>query len=374
MAADVLIVGGGVIGASIAYHLAERGTRVTVLEHGRRGGHASLASAGLLHPIMDPEAPAALRALTAASDPRFPTLVARLRDLTGIDPQYQTNGWLRVALESQQVAALEAQATEQARREYGLRMLTGEETRSLEPGLSPAVVAGLHLPQGAQVYVPALLSAYLHAAARLGGTIRLGVEARELCIEGRRVTGIRTLEDETIHAGHTVLAGGAWTPRLAGTLGLSLPIFPMRGQILALHAVPAPLKQVVFGPGAYLAPKVEGSLIVGATYEDVGFDDRLTAAGLGTLLAAGQRVAPVLANATFRQAWVGLRPASRDGLPMLGPVPGWDGISVAAGHTAEGVSLSPITGALMAALIQGEPPDPAFAPFRLERFGSQQRL
>src|SRR5579864_4877010 len=191
-AADVLIVGGGVIGASIAYHLAERGMRVTVLERGRNGGHASLASAGLLHPIMDPEVTPALRDLTAASNTLFPALVARLRDLTGIDPQYQTNGWLRVALEPHQVAALEAQATERARQDYGLRMLSGDEVRALEPALSPAVVAGLHLPRGAQVYVPALLAAYLHAAAHLGGTVRLGVEAHALCLDGRRVVGART--------------------------------------------------------------------------------------------------------------------------------------------------------------------------------------
>jgi glycine oxidase len=367
-AVDVLIVGGGVIGASIAYHLAERGTRVVVLERGRNGGHASLASAGLLHPIMEPGVTPALRDLTAASDALFPALVARLRDLTGIDPQYQTNGWLRVALEQRQVGALEAQANEKARRDYDLRMVSGEEARALEPALSPDVVAALHLPRGAQVYVPALLAAYLHAAARLGGTVRLGVEVEALCLDGRRAVGVRTTDGETILAGHTILAGGAWTPRLAADLGLILPVFPMRGQILALHAVPAPLRQVVFGPGIYLAPKVDGSLVAGATYEDAGFDDRLTASGLSTLLAAAQRTAPVLAGATFRQAWVGLRPASRDGLPILGPVPGWEGVSVATGHTAEGVSLSPITGVIMAALIHGEPPDPSLAPFRPERF------
>ncbi|HVA91953.1 MAG TPA: glycine oxidase ThiO [Chloroflexota bacterium] len=367
-AADVLIVGGGVIGASIAYHLAERGARVTVLERGRIGGHASLASAGLLHPIMEPEVTPALHDLTVASDALFPALVTRLRDLTGIDPQYQTSGWLRVALEPRQVAALEAQATERARHDHDLRMVSDAEARALEPGISSAVVAGLHLPRGAQVYVPALLSAYLHAAARLSGTVRLGVEVEALCLDGRRVVGVRTADGERILAGHTVLAGGAWTPRLSADLGLTLPVFPMRGQILALHAIPAPLSHVVFGPGIYLAPKVDGSVVVGATYEDAGFDDRLTAAGLSTLLADAIRTAPVLANATFREAWVGLRPASRDGLPILGPAPGWEGVSVATGHTAEGVSLSPITGVLMAAHIHGESPDPSLAPFRLERF------
>ncbi|HVA88763.1 MAG TPA: FAD-dependent oxidoreductase, partial [Chloroflexota bacterium] len=304
--ADVLIVGGGVIGASIAYHLAERGARVTVLERGRNGGHASLASAGLLHPQVDPEAPRALRALSAESCARFPDLTARLRELTGIDPQYQTCGWLRTALEPAHMAGLQARLTEQTRRDFDLRLMSGDEARAMEPGLSPDVIAALHHPHGAQVYAPALLAAYLHATVRLGGTVRCGVETRELLMSAGRVRGARTTDDETIEAGHTVLAGGAWTPTLAAGLGITVPVFPMRGQILALHAIPAPLRQVVFGPGIYLAPKVDGSLIAGATYEDVGFDDRLTAGGMSALLTAAQLTAPVLAGATFREAWVGL--------------------------------------------------------------------
>jgi glycine oxidase len=367
---DVLIVGGGVIGASIAYHLAERGARVTVLERGRNGGHASLASAGLLHPQVDPDVPDALRDLSAKSCARFPELTARLRELTGIDPQYQRCGWLRVALEDAHLTGLRARLSEQTRRDYDLRLISGDEARAMEPSLSPNVIAALHHPQGAQVYVPALLAAYLHAAARLGGMVRCGVEVRELLVTAGRVRGAKTADGETIEADHTVSAGGAWTPALAEALGITLPVFPMRGQILALHAIPAPMRQVVFGPGIYLAPKVDGSLIAGATYEDVGFDDRLTADGLSTLLNAAQRTAPGLADATFRQAWVGLRPASRDGMPILGPVPGWEGVTLATGHTAEGVALSPITGAAIADLILGRPPQISLAPFSITRFAA----
>ncbi|MGH2344229.1 MAG: glycine oxidase ThiO [Chloroflexota bacterium] len=367
---DVLIVGGGVIGGSIAYHLAERRTRVMVLERGRNGGHASLASAGLLHPQVDPDVPEGLRLLSALGCARFPELTARLRELTGIDPQYQACGWLRIALEPAHMGGLEARLNEKTGRDLDLRLISGEEARAMEPGLAPQVIAALHHPRGAQVYVPALLSAYLHAAARLGGTVRCGVEVGELLLDAGRVRGARTADGEMIEAEHTVLAGGAWTPTLAASLGISVPVYPMRGQILALHAIPAPLRQVVFGPGIYLAPKVDGSLIAGATYEDVGFDDRLTAAGLTTLLTAAQRTAPVLADATFRTAWVGLRPAARDGLPILGPVSGWTGVTLATGHTAEGVALSPITGALIANLILGEPTQVSLAPFSITRFAA----
>jgi glycine oxidase len=367
---DVLIVGGGVIGASIAYHLAEQGARVTVLERGRNGGHASLASAGLLHAQVDPDVPEAVRDLSAKSCARFPDLTARLRELTGIDSQYQTHGWLRIALEPAHLTGLQARLSEQTRREFDLRLISGDEARVMEPGLSPQVIAALHHPRGAQVYVPALLAAYLHAVAHLGGVIRCGVEVRELLVTAGRVRGARTADGEMIEVDHTVLAGGAWTPTLAASLGIKVPVFPMRGQILALHAIPAPLRQVIFGPGIYLAPKVDGSLVAGATYEDVGFDDRLTAGGLNTLLTAAQRTAPGLADASFRQAWVGLRPASLDGMPILGPVPGWDGFTLATGHTAEGVALSPITGAAIADLVLGKPSDLSLAPFSITRFAA----
>lgn len=369
MKPDVVIVGGGVIGAAIAYYLAEAGTRVTLLERGRAGGHASLASAGLLHPIYGADAPAPLRDLCAASFALYPDLVMRLRDLSGIDPQFRQEGWLRVALTEHEAHTLGKTAVAPGLAEsYGLRHISGDEARTLEPALSSAITAALHLPRGAHVYVPSLLQAYTHAAARLGATIRRGVEVADLCMDHARVGGVRTADGEEIAAGHTVIAGGAWTALTAARLGLTLPVYPMRGQILALHTIPAPLRHVVFGNEVYLSPKVDSSVVVGATYEEAGFDDRLTAAGVGWLLGAAPVVVPALATATFRQAWVGLRPASRDGMPLLGPAPGWDGVSIASGHQAEGVLLSPISGKLIAQSVYGTPTDLPLQPFSPTRF------
>lgn len=366
---DVLIVGGGVIGGSVAYHLAAAGVRVTLLERYRAGGHASRASAGLLHPLTDPDTPAPLRNLSAASFALFPDLVERLRDLTGVDPQFARSGWLRVAYDAGMLSLYRRQAA--LFPDADARVLDGDAARQLEPTLTPAISAALHLPAGAQVYAPALLTAFLHAAARLGAEVRMGVEVAELLRSAGRVLGVKTADGERLEAGHTVLCGGAWIAPLAAGLGVRIPVVPLRGQILALHAIPAPLRHVVFAPGAYLAPKGDGSLVVGATYEDVGFDDRLTAAGVSRLLLDAQRVSPSLAEATFRQAWVGLRPASPDGAPIMGPLPGWDGVSLATGHTAEGILLSPITGSLMAQRVRGEPTSLDLAPFGLERFGAE---
>jgi glycine oxidase len=361
---DVLIIGGGVIGASIAYHLAERGARVALIERGGVGGNASLAGAGLIHPLVERGVPEPLRTLSAASFALYPDLVARLREGSGIDPQFQISGWLRVAMGDAEGVAPTVHA-----REYGARSISGEEARTLEPALSSAVTAAIHLPHGAQVYAPALLQSYLYAAARLGVTVRRGMEVRELCLAADRVTGARTTDGEVIAAGHTVLAGGAWSSQLTEPLGHVLPVYPVRGQSLSLYAIPAPFRQVVFGAGVYLAPKVDGSLLVAATYEDAGFDARLTAAGVGGLLDSALTLAPALGDATFRHSWVGLRPVSRDGLPFLGPLPGRQGLSVATGHGTEGIMLSPITGLLMAQSILGLRTDPDLAPFSPERVG-----
>ncbi len=366
--ADVLIIGGGVIGASIAYYLSEQDVSVTLLERGRAGGHASLAAAGLIHPILGAGTPVPLRDLSAASFSLFPGLVARLRELTAIDAEYQEQGWLMVALSDDEARTLIAEEITPASAEYGVQVISSEEARALEPALSADVVQAIHLPRGANVYAPSLLQAYTHAAARLGATVRRGVEVAELCVDRHRVTGARTADGERMTAGHTVVAGGAWSARLTAALGVELAVFPLRGQILALHAIPAPLTRSVFGPVAAITPKADGSLVVGATVENVGFDDRLTAEGMRSLLDAAQNLMPGLADATFRQAWVGLRPGSPDTMPLLGPIGGWEGVSVATGHTREGIALSPITGLLMAQYLRGEPAALPLEPFSPTRF------
>ncbi len=365
---DVLIIGGGVIGASIAYYLSEQGASVTLVERGRAGGHASLAAAGMLHPIVSAGTPDALRALTAASFALFPDLVARLRELTGIDAEYQEHGWIAPSFSADEARTAAADELTEAAAGYGLYTISGDEAHAMEPALSPAAVSAIVMPRGADVYAPALLQAYTHAAARLGATIRRGVEVVEFCMERRRVIGARTADGERIDAGHTVVAGGAWSARTAAALGVDVAVYPLRGQILALHAIPTPLCRTVHGHEVSLVPKADGSLVVGATVEKAGFDDRLTAAGVQWLLDAAQRLVPSAANLTFRQAWTGLRPASPDTLPLLGPIGDWEGVSIATGHTREGILLSPITGRLMAQHVRGEPTDLSLQPFRADRF------
>ncbi len=370
--AEVVIIGGGVIGASIAYHMARRGMRPVLIERGQAGGHASLASAGLLHPMTGPRVPAALRQLSAASFACYPALTAELRETCGLDPQFRTTGFLYTAETVGRAGVVQRGHASAEEDGLGMTWLDGAQARQLEPALGADIVGALHAPRGAQVYVPALLQAYTQAAARRGATVLRGLRATGLITQGQRVTGVRT-EDGTIGTDAVVLAGGAWTAQSADWLGASLPIYPLRGQILALYGVPPPIRHVVFGHDIYLAPKADGSVVVGATYERVGYDDRLTAQGVGWLLTTAPALVPGLAGLTFRQAWVGLRPASPDNMPLLGVLAGWDNVCVAAGHTAEGVLLSPITGHLIAQVIAAEAPDLDLAPFSPTRFSTGER-
>jgi glycine oxidase len=365
---DVVVIGGGVIGTAIAYNLALQGVKATILERRHDGGHASMASAGMLHPIERPDSPAPFNQLSALSFALFPDLAADIHERTGVDIGLRRSGWLRVALTEADADELRARFHTAEERGQDATWLTAGEALALEPALSPAVLAGMLLPAGSQVYAPALLRGLTQASAALGATVRTGVDVAALLTRSDAVTGVRLSTGEHIEADHVVVAAGAWSARLLADLNVALPVVPVRGQILALHSTPAALHHIVFGADVYLAPKSDGSVVVGATYERVGFDDRLTAEGINFLLLHGTRAAPALANATFRAAWVGLRPGSPDGMPVLGNIAQWQNLTIATGHTAEGVLLSPITGRLMAQRILGEGLDMRIDAFGLDRF------
>jgi glycine oxidase len=236
------------------------------------------------------------------------------------------------------------------------------------PGLSPAIAGALFSPHDAHVHSQLLTQACAGAAAALGARIETGVAVLSLLREGARVTGVVTAAGGRA-AGCTVLCTGAWLPECAAWLPrrVALPIEPVRGQILSLGQPSPPLRTIVFGGGVYLVPKRDASVVVGATQERVGFDCRVTAQGVAGLLAAAPRLVPALADATFRTAWAGLRPATPDRLPLLGSLPGVPGLVLAAGHFRNGVLLAPLSARLVADLVLGKAPAgdaPALAPAR----------
>lgn len=361
---DVIVVGGGVVGCAVTYFLAAAGYAVSLLERGDLASQASGAAAGMLAPICEATDDGPFFELGVRSLAMFPELVPVLRERSGIDPQFVPSGILRVAGTDEEARHLQAHASRF--RTHGLEWLDAQAAREREPLLRPDLRGALWSPREAHVYSPLMTRAYAGAAASLGASLEMGVPVIELLREGDRVRGVQT-PDGPREAGLVILCTGAWTRFCTAWLGVPVPIEPVRGQILAVETPrPAP-RSIVWGEGAYLVPKLSGQLIVGATQERAGFDCRTTAEGVARLLAAAARYLPVLAEATLRHAWAGLRPDTPDHLPLLGPLPGVEGLLLAAGHFRNGVLLSPITGELIQRLVSTGTLPPEAAPFRAER-------
>ncbi len=363
---DVIVVGGGVVGAAVAWFLAREGVAVTLLERGEIAGQASGAAAGMLTPLIeaDPETGPgrALLRWGRHSLALFPGLVEELRESAGVDPEYRPSGLLRVARDDAEAASLRRRAALLAAAELCWR--TAEEARVLEPQLAPDLAGALHSPREGHVRSPLLVRAYAQAAARHGARIETGAPVMRLVRERARVVGVETAEGR-LSAGQVVLCAGSWTPGFAAGLGAPLPVAPVRGQIVSLDAPDPPFSHMVWGGSTYLVPKLDGSVAVGATEEHVGFDRRVTAAGVRGLLDDAARLVPALADASFRSAWAGLRPETPDHLPLVGPVPTLDGLLVAAGHFRTGVLLSPATGEIVRDGVLGKGwAEPAFLPER----------
>ena len=373
-APDMIVVGGGVVGASVAFHLAREGISVSLLERDGLAAGASGAAAGMLAPIGEAASPGPLLRLGLMALRGFEALCGELRERSKIDPQYVGSGALRIALSDEEARTLRAHASALTRDpELGIELewIDPVAARAIEPMLSFATRGALWSPREAHVLSPLLTRAYAAAAAALGAHVETGVPVEGLRGEGDRVEGVRTAMGLR-PAGGVVLCAGAWTPAcIAWRPSLRperLPVVPVRGQIVALEARHPGPGIIVSGSRVYLVPKRDGTLIVGATEEHVGFDCRVTAAGVRGLLDAAPSLLPELAHASFRGAWAGLRPGTPDGLPGIGAWPGVRGLFVAAGHHRNGVLLSGLTGRFVADLVRGKALPEEARPLALERF------
>jgi glycine oxidase len=392
---EVAIVGGGVIGCAVAYCLAKAGARVVVVERERVGAEASSAAAGMLAPLAEGAAPGSFLDLALASLSRFAPLAEELRGATGIDVELLTPGLLRLALDEAEAAEYQAGLGWQRGLGLPLRWLDGAEVRGLEPLVRADVVGAVYSEGEHQVNPPRLTEALARAASARGAAFQLGAVVRGLLREGDRIVGVRLANGELL-ADHVVLAAGAWAAACGDWLGVPVPVEPVKGQMLAVSLPPgwqgegaevtagwgsrgagAPpggrgsgcaLRHTLYARNGYLVPKADGTIYVGATVERAGYDRRVTAAGIADLLGLLPRVAPSLADATFVRAWAGLRPGTPDHLPILGPVPGLEGVSLATGHYRNGILLAPISGELIAQAVLGQPTTLSLAPFSVERF------
>lgn len=362
---DVVVIGGGVIGCSIAYYLACEGVRVTVLEKGDIGGEASCAAAGMLAPMAEASEGSPFRDLGIASLRMFEELAPRLREESGVDIEYLKSGILRIPLSDAEAGSLRELARSDPPLE--LHWLEPDELRTLEPAVCPAAVGALYSPEECQVNADRLVRAFAKAAERRGAVLKKGTPFTAFETDGRRIKGVRTAAGR-LSAGHVVLAAGAWSGRLASALGFSLPVFPVRGQMIALPSSRSTPRHIVWREGCYLVPKANGLLFAGATTERAGFRKKTTQKGLAGIKKMSASLAPVLASLRPADSWAGLRPGSADSLPILGLLPGWERLTVATGHYRNGILLSPVTGRLIARSILDNSSNEALAPFSPSRF------
>lgn len=368
---EVIVIGAGVIGSACAFELASAGARVSVFDVRRIGAGASQASAGVLAPYIEGHDEGALRRLGRRSLDLYDNFITRVMDGSGLAVQYTRGGTLEVALEPDHAARLRDSGAALSREGIGAHWLDAEELRHVEPLVSSEAVGGLLIDEHGFVGVPELTDALAAAAMRAGA--RFALDTRVISVTpaaaGRVI--VHT-ENGPSAVDHVVLAAGSWAGqvRLAGVAD-AVAVKPIRGQLLHLSWPTAqPLRHVLWGTDCYLVPWLNGRVLVGATVEDAGFDERATAAGVRDLLEAGCALVPQLWQASFEEVRVGLRPASPDGLPLIGRSELVPGLIYATGHYRNGVLLTPLTAALVKGLVMdGGGGDPALETLRPSRIG-----
>ncbi|ALV49763.1 glycine oxidase [Streptomyces sp. 4F] len=374
--ADVLVVGGGIIGLVTAWRAAQAGLATTVVDPDPGGGAARVA-AGMLAAVTElHHGEQTLLGLNLASARRYPDFAAELFDLTGQDLGYRRCGTLAVALDADDRAHLRELHALHERSGLDSQWLTGRECRRLEPMLAPGVRGGLRVDGDHQIDPRRLASALLTACER-AGVILHRAWAERLVVTGDRATGVVTADGGELGAGQVVLAGGSWSGRLVGVPAEVLPpVRPVKGQVLRLTMPDRPepflsrtVRAVVRGSHVYLVPRESGELVIGATSEEMGWDTTVTAGGVYELLRDAHDLVPGLTELPLTETLAGLRPGSPDNAPLLGPTR-LDGLLLATGHHRNGVLLTPVTGDAMArVLTTGELPDEAL-PFTPRRFGA----
>ena len=370
---NVAIIGAGVIGLAIGWRLAQRGASVQIFDRGAAGAGASHAAAGMLAACAEAEpGEEALVVLGRESQARWPAFAAELLELSGVDVELRPEGTLLIALTADDQARLTHQLVFQQRLGLPLQWISAAETRRREPHLAGKLAGAVFSPEDTQVDNRKLVTALRLAAEAAGASITEHRAVSTISSRGGRVEGVVLGDGTKVRADVVVLAAGAWARSIEG-IGRELrpPVRPIKGQMLALRMNPtAPLlSHVVWAPSAYLVPRRDGRLLVGATVEEKGYDAALTAGGVLTLLEAAWRTVPAIEELPIDEMWVGHRPGSRDDAPILGAGP-LDGLIYATGHHRNGILLAPITADAIARLALDGVADAAIRPFGIERFGA----
>jgi len=366
----IIIIGGGVMGLSIAEHCLRRGMEAVVLDKGPFAREASWAGAGYLDLRSASGVGGAFFALCKKSYDLFPEWAARLKKDSGVDPELLDSGSLDLAFNDEEENAI--RRMESNLKTFGLagQWLTPAQASQVEPGLSPSVKSAFYLKETRQVRSPRLTRALLQVLQKGKAQLRELEPVEDFLLKGRQVVGVRTPKG-VLEGDAVVVASGAWSGALAEKLGLQLQSKPFRGQVVMFRTQPGTLRHILFTglqkAFTYLVPRLDGHIFVGSTLEDAGFEKATTPAGMEKLKSGAAKVLPGLSQQLIEDTWAGLRPGSLDGWPYLGRVPGKDGLYWATGHFTHGILLSAVTGQLLSQVLSGERPSLDLLPFALDR-------
>ena len=371
---DVIIVGGGVIGCSIAYHLTLAGSSVRLIERDRLASGASGVAAGMLAPQVEAHYDDPFFDLCLRGRDEHVELAEDLKDGVGLDVERRTTGVFRLALDEAERVELKRQMQWQVKRGLRAEWFEPHELGALEPLLSGAagrlLAGGLWFPDEAQVHSQRLVAALAAASVQRKAVLSEGVWATEILVEGHRAIGVRTPAG-VVEAESVVLAAGVWSTDIARAAGVEVPVSPVKGQLITLRAIGRSLQRILWTGECYLVPKTGGQVILGATEEEGNYDRRPTLAGVGALATAALEQLPWAGQFTIEGVWAGLRPAAPDRFPIVGWAPGLDNLLVATAHYRNGVLLGPLTGRRVSEAIRTGMIASELAPFGLERFQAQ---
>jgi glycine oxidase len=374
---DVAVIGGGVIGCAIAWRLGQAGMRVMVIERGQPGREASHAAGGMLVPQAEADRADDFFQLGVKSRAMYADFARELRETTGIDVEYRTEGTLYLALTDEDEAELDRRWQWQREAGLNVKRLNADCARKLEPQVNDRLRWALKFPDDHQVDNRRLMLALAAAAQSVGAEFQTNTEAIRLLTESqaghRRVTGIETTKGP-VQARTIVLAAGSWSSLLTDERGNSVTGFrikPVRGQMIAIENPTPPLRHIIYSCRGYLVPRLSGHVITGSTTEYVGYDKSVTAGGVASIIERAVEIAPALKGQAIREMWAGLRPKGRDNMPVLGADPNLSGLIYATAHYRNGILLTPITAQSVSEIIRTGESSYNLTPFSVTRFASR---
>lgn len=366
---EVLIIGGGVIGLSIARELHSRGIQqITVLEKGVCGEESSWAAAGMLGPQAEADKPGTFYDLCSESRDLYPAFADDLLAGTGINIELDRSGTLYVAFTDEDVAVLNIRYEWQKKAGLAVERLTADETRRAEPFISPDVRMSLLFPNDWQVENRKLLTALKRYAEINDIEIRENAAVESFLIDAGRVTGAKT-KDSTFLADKTVLATGTWSS-LIKICDAAMPfaVTPVRGQMICMRTAKRLFERVIYSRRGYIVPRADGRILAGSTTEFAGFTKGVTDDAINDLSNMAFEIAPSMDRLPVIDSWSGLRPYAADGMPIIGSVDGVENLFIATAHYRNGILLAPVTAKIAADVLTTGASDSRFHQFSPNRF------